>query len=91
MINPGMARNLVEERREQLAQCRRHQTGINRQRADRAAPSWLIRRVPRWRISWSPIVLSPGGAPGTAADGHPDRPGRHGSSLMIIITARRSA
>ena len=92
MINPGLAKALVEQRHEQLAQCRGYQTGISRQRADRAAPGWLIRRVPRWRISWSRIVLSPGGAPGTAADGHPDRPGRPGSSLMmIIITARRSA
>ena len=90
MMNPGMAKNLVEQRHAQLAQCRGCQTGISRPRADRAAPGWLIRHVPRWRISWSWIVLSPGGATGTAADGHPDRPGRHSSSLMIIIRARRS-
>jgi len=91
MINPGLAKALVEQRHEQLAQCRRHQTQSKRQRAHPAAPGWLIRRVPRWRISWSRTVLSPAGAPGTAADGRCDRPGRHGSSLMIIITARRSA
>jgi len=90
MINPGLARALVEQRQEQLAQCRRYQAESTRHCADPVAPGRLARRVPRWRITWSRTVLSSVGVPGAAAGGRPDRLGQHGSSLMIIITAYRS-
>jgi hypothetical protein len=91
MIHPDIAKTLVEQHHEQLVQCRRYQTEIKRRRAGHAAPGWLTRRVPRWRISWSRTVLSPAAVPGTAGGGRPDRPGQRGSSLVIIISAHRSA
>jgi hypothetical protein len=88
MMHPDIAKTLVEQRREQLVQCKRDQTGRKRERTGPAASGWLIRRVPRWRISWSWTALLPAGIPGTAGG---DRPGKHGSSLVIIISAHRSA
>jgi hypothetical protein len=38
------------------------------------------RTFPRWHISWTRTVLAPAG-----------QPGRRGSSLVIIISAHRSA
>jgi hypothetical protein len=47
------------------------------------------RLLPRWRVSWTRTVLVPATAPG-AQVGRTGRGGR-GSSLVIIISARRSA
>ena len=52
------------------------------------------RRFPRWHVSWTKTVLAPTVAPAMAgADraGRAGRPGRRGSSLVIIISAHRSA
>jgi hypothetical protein len=91
MMHPDIAKTLVEQRHEQLAQCKRDQTQSKRERTGPGALGWLIHRVPRWRISWSRTVLSPAGAPGTTSGDGPDRPGKHGSSLVIIISAHRPA
>ena len=47
------------------------------------------RRFPRWHVSWTRTVLAPAAAPGSA--GRADHGGRRGSSLVIIISAHRSA
>jgi len=46
------------------------------------------RRLPRWHVSWTRTVLAPAAATGTNRAGHGGRPG---SSLVIIISAHRSA
>jgi hypothetical protein len=46
------------------------------------------RRLPRWHVSWTRTVLAPAAATGTSRAGHAGRPG---SSLVIIISAHRSA
>jgi hypothetical protein len=74
---------MVDQRREELT---RH-TAESRQ-ARRAGSSWLGRHLPRWHVTWTRTVLSPAGGPGTAGS-HPDRPGKRGSSLVIIISAYR--
>ncbi|HEY6312233.1 MAG TPA: hypothetical protein VIY52_15710 [Streptosporangiaceae bacterium] len=83
MIHPEIAKALVEERREELT---RH-TAESRQ-ARRAGSSWLSRRLPHWHVSWTRTVLFAGG-PGTAGSSNPDRRGKRGSSLVIIISAYR--
>jgi hypothetical protein len=84
MIHPNVARTLVEQRYEQLVQDMRYQN-------DSKPPGSRVRRLPRWRISWSRTVLSPAGVPGTAGGGRQDHQGKGGSSLVIIISAYRSA
>jgi hypothetical protein len=91
MMHPDIAKTLVEQRHEQLAQCKRDQKRSNRERTGPGAPGWLICRVPRWRISWSRTVLSSAGVPGTTGGDRPDLPGKRGSSLVIIISAHRPA
>ena len=83
-MNPEIAKNLVEQRREELTR-----TTAETSRSRNAGPSWLSRHLPRWHVSWTRTVLSPAGGPGIAGRGNPDRPGKGGSSLMIIISARR--
>jgi len=83
-MHPEIAKTLVEERREELT---RH-TAESRH-ARQAGSSWLSRHLPHWRVSWTRTVLSPAGGPGTAGSGHPDRPSKRGSSLVIIISAYR--
>jgi hypothetical protein len=83
-MHPEIAKTLVEQRREELTR----NTAESRQ-ASKAGPSWLARHLPRWHVSWTRTVLSPAGAPGTAGSGYPDRPGKRGSSLVIIISAYR--
>jgi hypothetical protein len=87
-MHPETAKTLVEQRHEQLVQC---QAASKRERYGSAGCTWLGRHVPRWHISWSRMILSPAGGPGRADSGSPDRPGRRGSSLVIIISAHRSA
>jgi hypothetical protein len=82
-MHPEIAKTLVEQRREELTHTA--ESGRTRQ----AGTSWLSRHLPRWHVSWSRTVLSPAGGPGAAASGHPDRSGKRGSSLVIIISAYR--
>lgn len=82
-MHPEIANTLVKQRREELI---RH-TAESRQ-SHEAGSSWLSRHLPRWHVSWTRTVLSPAGGPETAGSG-PDRPGKRGSSLVIIISAYR--
>ena len=83
-MHPEIAKTLVNQRRQELT---RHKVESRRETMDSAGPSWLS-RLPRWRISWSRARLSPAGGPAVA---DPDRSGKRGSSLVIIISAYRSA
>jgi hypothetical protein len=83
-MHPETAKTLVKQRHEELT---RH-TAESRQTHE-AGPGWLSRRLPHWHVSWTRTVLSPAGGPGTAGSGHPDRPGKRGSSVVIIISAYR--
>jgi hypothetical protein len=88
-MHPEIAKNLVEQRRQELARC---SPGSQPDHTGSARAGWLSRRLPRWHVSWSRTVLSPAGAPGLADGGRSDRPGQGGgSSLVIIISARRAA
>ena len=75
-MHPEIAKALVAQHREELMQ-----HSASRHRTAR-------RRFPRWRVSWSRTVLVPAVAPGSAGA---NRAGRRGSSLVIIISAHRSA
>jgi hypothetical protein len=83
-MHPEIAKTLVEQRREELTQ----HTSEGRQ-VRQAGSSWLSRHLPRWHVSWTRTVLSPAGGPGTAGSGRPDRSGKRGSSVVIIISAHR--
>ena len=83
-MHPEIAKTLVEQRREQLT---RH-TAESKQ-IHEAGSGWLGRHLPRWHVSWTRTVLSAAGGPETAGSGHPDRPGKRGSSVVIIISAYR--
>jgi hypothetical protein len=85
-MHPGIAKTLVEQRHQELV----HTAESRRDRKGSQGPGWLSRHLPRWHVSWSRTVLSPAGAPGPAGS-RSDRPGRGGSSLVIIISAHRSA
>ena len=81
-MHPEIARALVAQHHDDLL--RDSESG---RRAAR-------RRFPRWHVSWTKTVLAPTVAPATAgADqaGRAGRIGRRGSSLVIIISAHRSA
>ena len=80
-MHPEIARALVAQ----------HHDDLLRDSESRRAAR---RRFPRWHVSWTKTVLAPTVAPATAgADraGRADRIGRRGSSLVIIISAHRSA
>ena len=77
-MHPEFARALVAQRRDDLA----HSAAVSRR-----GPRRLF---PRWRISWSRVTLPPAGPPALDA-GRATVPGRPGSSLVIIISAYRSA
>jgi hypothetical protein len=81
-MHPEIAKTLVQQRREELTRPATPggQTG-------KARSSWLSRHLPHWQVSWTRTVLSPAGGPGTAGSGLPDRPGKRGSSVVIIISA----
>jgi hypothetical protein len=85
MMHPDIARTLVDQRREQLARC----SAESGRRRDVPARPRRLGCVPRWRVSWSRTILSPAAEPGTAGTGRSDRPGKRGSSLVIIISAYR--
>jgi hypothetical protein len=87
-MHPEIAKTLVKQRRQELT---RHTAESRQETMDSAGPSWLS-RLPRWRISWSRARLSPAGGPaGGPAVAGPDPSGKRGSSLVIIISAYRSA
>ncbi len=76
---PVIAKTLVAQHRDELVR----QTASGR-RAGR-------RHFPRWHVSWTRTVLAPAGGPGPAGGRRAGRAGRRGSSLVIIISAHRSA
>ena len=49
------------------------------------------RPFPRWHISWTRTVLAPAGEAVPLGGNRAGRAGRRGSSLVIIISAHRSA
>lgn len=78
-MHPEIAKALVAQRHEELS----------RDAADSLrGPS---RRFPRWRVSWSRTILSPGRGPVVVGAEQPAVAGKGGSSLVIIISAYRSA
>jgi hypothetical protein len=87
IMHPEIAMTLAEQRRQELV---RH-TAASRRDPEGSAGSRRLSRLPRWHVTWSRTVLSPAGVPGTASSSRPDRPGQRGSSLVIIISAHRSA
>ena len=78
-MHPEIAKTLVAQHRDELVQ----QTA-SRRRTGR-------RRFPRWHVSWTRTVLAPAGGPGPADGNRAGQAGRRGSSLVIIISAHRSA
>jgi len=84
-MHPQIAKTLVAQHRDELV--RDSESG---RRAAR-------RRFPRWHVSWTRTVLAPAVAPGAAdaagaaGANRAGRAGRRGSSLVIIISAHRSA
>lgn len=78
-MHPEIARALVAQRREELART----AAVSLPRSGRL--------FPRWRISWSRMTLPPAGAPAALDAGRAAIPRRLGSSLVIIISAYRSA
>jgi hypothetical protein len=78
-MHPEIAKTLVTHHRDELAQ-----DAVACRRAGR-------RRLPRWHVSWTRAVLAPAVAPGMAGANRADQAGRRGSSLVIIISAHRSA
>jgi hypothetical protein len=79
-MHPEIAKTLVEQHRQELMQ---HSAQSRPKFTDSAGPSWLSRHLPRWHVSWSRTRLAPAAGP--------DRAGLRGSSVVIIISAHRSA
>jgi hypothetical protein len=75
-MHPEIAKALVAQHHDELVQ-----DSASRHR----------RRFPRWHISWTRTVLAPAVAPGSAGANRAGQAGRRGSSLVIIISAHRSA
>jgi hypothetical protein len=86
-MHPAIAKTLIEQRHEELV---RHTAQNRRGRRDSHEARRLSRHLPHWHVSWSRAVLSPAGTPGTT-DSSQERQGKRGSSLVIIISAYRSA
>jgi hypothetical protein len=78
-MHPEIAKTLVAQHRDELVQ----QTTSGRRTGRR--------RFPRWHISWTRTVLAPVGGSGPADGNRAGQAGRRGSSLVIIISAHRSA
>ena len=78
-MHPEIARTLVAQRHDELLRRR-----ASNPRTDR-------RRFPRWHVSWTRTVLAPATAPASAGANRAGQRGRRGSSLVIIISAHRSA
>jgi hypothetical protein len=84
-MHPEIAKSLVAQRHDELA------------RYSEPGRRGARRRFPRWHVSWTRTVLAPAVAPGpagavgAAGTSRAGRTGRRGSSLVIIISAHRSA
>ncbi len=78
-MHPETAMALVAQHRDELLR-----DAASRSRRGR-------RRFPRWHISWTRTVLAPPALPGYAAASRVGKAGRRGSSVVIIISAHRSA
>ena len=78
-MHPETAKTLVAQHRDEL----RHEAASCRGRTRR--------QFPRWHVSWTRTVLAPAAAPGPGAPIRAERAARRGSSLVIIISAHRSA
>ena len=87
-MHPQIARTLADQRHEELMHAADHH---GQELTASAKPSWLSRRLPHWHVCWSRTVLSPAGIPETAGSSRRTRRDEHGSSLVIIISAYRSA
>ena len=85
-MHPEIAKALVAQRHDELTRTAEGGQGAR----SSSGSGWLSRHVPRWQVSWSRTVLSPGGAV-SAGSALPGVSGRRGSSLVIIISAHRSA
>jgi len=83
-MHPEIAKTLTEQPRGELTEY-----AAGSRRNSPARPSWLSRHLPRWHVSWSRTVLPAAGERGITGGGYSDRPGRRGSSLVIIISAYR--
>ena len=79
-MHPEIAKTLVAQHHDELMR----DTARTRRGPGR-------RRFPRWHVSWTRTVLAPAGPPAAAGSGRPGRAGRRGRSLVIIISAHRSA
>ena len=82
-MHPEIAKTLVAQRHDELAHTAENSQGAR----DSSGSSWFSRHFPRWHVSWSRTVLSPA----AATSGRPGAPAKRGSSLVIIISAHRSA
>jgi len=78
-MHPEIAKALVAQHHDEL---------VRDSESGRRAVS---RRFPRWHVSWTRTVLAPAAAPGATGAEGANRAGRRGSSLVIIISAHRSA
>ena len=78
-MHPEIAKTLVAQHHDELV--RDSESG---RRAAR-------HRFPRWHVTWTRTVLAPAAAPGATGAEGANRAGRRGSSLVIIISAHRSA
>jgi hypothetical protein len=87
-MHPQIAKTLVEQRHQELMHAADHH---GQALTASVEPGWLSRHLPHWHVSWSRTVLSPAGVPETASSGHRTRRDKRGSSLVIIISAYRSA
>jgi hypothetical protein len=78
-MHPEIAKTLAAQHRDELVQ-----QAASRRRTGR-------RTFPRWHISWTRTVLAPAGEAGPLGGNRAGRAGRRGSSLVIVISAHRSA
>ena len=78
-MHPEIAKSLVAQRHDELS------------RYSESGRRGARRRFPRWHVSWTRTVLAPATAPASAGANRAGQRGRRGSSLVIIISAHRSA
>ena len=78
-MHPEIAKSLVAQHRDELV------------RDSESGHRAVRRKFPRWHVSWTRTVLAPAAAPGATGAEGAIRAGRRGSSLVIIISAHRSA
>jgi hypothetical protein len=84
-MHPEIAKVLVAQRHDELV----HDTASRRRGSRRRGSSRHL--FPHWQVSWTRTVLAPAGTSAAAGPGRSGRPSRRGSSLVIIISAHRSA